>query len=352
MRTQIFQTNLAQINNLNALYISNTITYTAAVNIYSDLTFQEFASNFTGLGSFSRSSAGVAPETMSRGNLPVNPQPQTSLDFSESSCNSSVRNQVCNSCSAHSAVAGVEYCVCMAGERDLSPRSVQQVSECTDGRTLDQGSQIERSNSFCESGYPDVHLDYIIREQAGQLEAESLRPESRDNGGCESRVRDQTRARVTDFLSDFFTTEDYLIDSLSQFGPTSTNIAVTPMFQFYGGGIYYNPDECSNYIEEEVPVECQVTRAGRDTYTCLENNGVDCAQLMPDHCDIFFNPSDSTGYHHSVTVLGYGQDQDGTQFWKIKNSHGDTWGEGGYMKLAMGFGHCFFGTFFALPQCS
>ena len=231
---------------------------------------------------------------------------------------------------------------------------MQQVSECSDGRTLDQGSQIERINSFCESGYPDVHLDYVISELGGRVDSETNNPESDVNGECliQPRDSDQPSARVVDYLSDYFTTEDYLLDSLSLYGPTATNIAVTPMLQFYGGGIYYNPDECSNYIEEEVPVECQVTRAGRDTYTCLENNGVDCAQLMPDHCDIFFNPSDSTGYHHSVTVVGYGQDPDGTQFWKIKNSHGDTWGEGGYMKLAMGFGHCFFGTFFALPQCS
>ena len=92
---------------------------------------------------------------------------------------------------------------------------------------------------------------------------------------------------------------------LNNSGPTATNIAVTPLMQFYGGGIYYNPDECSDYLEEPVPAQCQVTRAGRQTYTCLEVEGVDCALLMPKHCDIFFKPSD-TSYHHSVTAVGYG----------------------------------------------
>ena len=70
-------------------------------------------------------------------------------------------------------------------------------------------------------------------------------------------------ARVFDYVSDYFTTEDYLIDSLSQIGPTATNIAVTPKIQFYGGDVYYNREECSDYIEEDIPLQCRETRAGR-----------------------------------------------------------------------------------------
>ena len=40
---------------------------------------------------------------------------------------------------------------------------------------------------------------------------------------------------------------------------------------------------------------------------------------------------------HSVLVVGYGA-QDGADFWKIKNSWGTGWGEGGYIRFAKGAG--------------
>ena len=36
---------------------------------------------------------------------------------------SKVRMQICNSCSAHSTVTAVEYCLCLAGEKGLTSRS-------------------------------------------------------------------------------------------------------------------------------------------------------------------------------------------------------------------------------------
>ncbi|XP_039169654.1 uncharacterized protein LOC120293914 [Eucalyptus grandis] len=36
---------------------------------------------------------------------------------------------------------------------------------------------------------------------------------------------------------------------------------------------------------------------------------------------------------HVVVVVGYGKSEDGIDFWKIRNSLGEAWGEGGYMRV-------------------
>ncbi|XP_074566102.1 senescence-specific cysteine protease SAG39-like [Curcuma longa] len=40
--------------------------------------------------------------------------------------------------------------------------------------------------------------------------------------------------------------------------------------------------------------------------------------------------------NHSMTVVGYGTDQSGTDYWLLKNSYGSGWGEHGYIKMARG----------------
>ena len=39
---------------------------------------------------------------------------------------------------------------------------------------------------------------------------------------------------------------------------------------------------------------------------------------------------------HAVLVVGYGQDSNGTKFWKLKNSYGTSFGEKGYFRLKRG----------------
>ena len=188
-------------------------------------------------------------------------------------------------------------------------RSVQQLSECTDGRVADLGTQLERVNEFCVTGFPDVHMMLIMTELNGTLDAETINPESEEQRECRVEVEDRTRVRMTDFISEYFTDESYLTDALA-IGPVATNIAVTPAMQFYGAGVYYNPEECQDYGEEPVPEVCLEERAGRTAYTCLKvstpEGQVNCAELMPKHCGIFFNLPPNT-YHHSITAVGYGE---------------------------------------------
>ena len=190
----------------------------------------------------------------------------------------------------------------------MPARSLQQLSECTDGRGVDIGTQLERVNQHCVTGFPDVHMSLIMTELNGTLEAETINPESEEKKECRLEVQDRTRVRMTEYLSDYFTDETYLTDALA-IGPVATNIGVTPSMQFYKGGVYFNPEECLDYVDEDIAEECLEMRAGRVAYTCLkvETSGgqVNCADLMPKRCGLFFNPPPDT-YHHSITAVGYG----------------------------------------------
>jgi hypothetical protein len=49
------------------------------------------------------------------------------------------------------------------------PLSQQQLVDCTAGLTVDNGTELERSNLGCVSGFPDVHLKFVM-EQGGIIQ--------------------------------------------------------------------------------------------------------------------------------------------------------------------------------------
>ena len=74
----------------------------------------------------------------------------------------------------------------------------------------------------------------------------------------------------------------------------------------------------------------------------IKNRGpITCAiavtQELVNYTGGIFN--DTTGrveLDHDISVTGWGEDEDGTKYWIIRNSWGSYWGEGGNFRLIRG----------------
>ena len=152
-------------------------------------------------------------------------------------------------------------------------------------------------NHGCNGGYMDTAFEYI--KQNGGLAAESNYPYQGQDGVCEQQT--ETTAQITGFQDVTHNDEQALQIAVSQ-QPVSVIIAAGGDFQNYESGIFQG------------------------------------------YCGDALN--------HAVTIVGYGN-ENGIDYWLIKNSWGQTWGENGYMKILRGSsnseGQCGIATFPSFP---
>ncbi|KAK9220730.1 hypothetical protein WN944_009153 [Citrus x changshan-huyou] len=150
-------------------------------------------------------------------------------------------------------------------------------------------------NSGCVEGKSDIAFKYIIKNQGIATEADY--PYHQVQGSCGRKHA--TAAKISSYEVLPSGDEQALLKAVSM-QPVSINIEGTgPDFKNYKGGIF---------------------------------NGVCGTQL-----------------DHAVTIIGFGTTEDGTKYWLIKNSWGDTWGEAGYMRIQRDEGLCGIGTQAAYP---
>ena len=143
----------------------------------------------------------------------------------------------CMSCSAHSAVTALESCLSLAGRAAPVPLSVQQLVDCTVGRVEGQGQLLERSNTGCVGGFPDLHLQYVL-ETGGELLSAANYPlePSKANitaADCSVGNRRQAGPRLENYDYKFFSDEELLQSWVADYGPAITFVDVTPDWQFY-----------------------------------------------------------------------------------------------------------------------
>lgn len=177
----------------------------------------------------------------------------------------------CGGCWAFASIGALEG--------QLLPRNVTF-------RSLSEQNLIDCSkwNDGCDGGFIVYGLQDVARE--GGIQDEQSYPYEGVKGECRFN-RDKSvimNKNATDLpIGD----EDTLRKTVARFGPVPVTIdASLDSFLHYHQGIYYDP-QCSWY------------------------------QL-----------------NHAVLVVGYGTDEKHGDYWIVKNSYGEEWGDKGYIKMA------------------
>merc|ERR1712188_272594 len=175
-----------------------------------------------------------------------------------------------------SAPATLEGANAQAGN-GLSSLSEQQLVDCS-------GSY---GNNGCNGGLMDNAFNYWIKSSKGD-ELETSYPYTARDGSCQFQ-KSKVASSISSF-KDVPQSESALQDAV--YGRVvSIAISVQSDFQFYSGGIY-------------------------DSSSC---------------------PTSPSALNHGVAIVGY---DSSAKFWIVRNSWGSTWGEQGYIRMAMGKNLC------------
>ncbi|XP_063906826.1 procathepsin L-like [Zophobas morio] len=270
-RMKIFMENSHQIAQHNKLYAQGLVTYEMGISKYSDMLHQEFIQIMNGFnGTAMRGSGRKDRITFIP---PANVEVPTDVDWRTKGAVTGVKDQgACGSCWAFSATGSLE------GQTFRRTGKLVSLSE----QNLVDCSQ-PYGNMGCHGGLMDLAFRYIAAN--GGIDTEASYPYTAIEGQCQYNPKNRG---ATDYGSvDLAPGNELLLQSaVATVGPISIAIdASKPSFMNYKSGVYYEP-------------------------TCS-----------------------SSRLDHGVLIVGYGTDN-GQDYWLVKNSWGNTWGDAGYIKMA------------------
>jgi len=286
LRLNIFKSNMAWATQLNS-DTRDGAEY--GVTRFADLTPEEFQAKFTGYRVSNISESVGALKKWNGDCFACKQYPETkgpipdAVDWVTKGAVVGVKDQAqCGSCWAFSTVGGIEGAWHMAGN-DLTSLSEEEIVSCDTGGT-DQG---------CQGGEMTSAYPWVIKN--GGLNSEKAYPYAAGSGDapkCNKKKENVTVAHIDDafYISNKRdTNETAVMEAVARVGPLSIGINAGHL-QVYRRGIL-NPWICLPKLD------------------------------------------------HGVLMVGFGID-DGKDYWKIKNSWGESWGEDGYFRIIRGKNKC------------
>lgn len=276
-RMKIFMENAHKVARHNQMYELGLVSYKLKMNKWADLLHHEFVHTVNGFNKTARKGGLMQNQYLDSAAtfiVPENVNVPTEIDWRTKGAVTPVKDQGhCGSCWSFSATGALE------GQHFRKSGKLVSLSE---QNLIDCSSRY--GNNGCNGGLMDNAFQYV-KENHG-IDTENTYPYEAEDDKCRYNPKN-SGATDKGFVDIESGNEEKLKIAVATVGPVSIAIdASHESFQLYSEGVYYDPS-CSS---EELD--------------------------------------------HGVLIVGYGTTEKGEDYWLVKNSWGETWGDKGYVKMA------------------